>query len=106
MVKLQRWLLVALVLICALFVNVSSVNAHAGSLRHGVTLQSAPSHTSPTVEGEPDAGAGKEPPKSPQSGGTGIGARGNSAGWVGRMGWIRWTSGILMARYLGVSFRF
>ena len=101
MVKLRRGLLVALVLICALAANVWAVDSHASTLGHRVLLQS-PSKTGPTTAGEPDVGQGKDPPKTPQ----GYRESRKNADWAQQVRWIRWTSGIWMARCLGVSFRF
>ena len=100
MVKLRRSLLVALALVGALVVNAWSVkNASAGS-RQNVALASRPLYTNPTLSGDPDGGAGKETPKQGPQTHNGR-TTGSPASW-GQTRWIRWTSGIWMARYLKI----
>jgi hypothetical protein len=105
MVRLHRGLLVALVFICALAASVGGVTAQANTLRQGVSLQT--SHIGPSTEGEPDVGGAKDPPKTPQSSYDPNQSRSRwTASWAQQIRWMRMTSGIWMARNLGVIFRF
>lgn len=99
MVKFRRELLVALVLICTLVANGWSVKAHAYSLGRSVSPQCA--SPLPMATGEPDVGQGKEPPKTPST--QRAASRTDGTRY---MRWVRWTSGLLMARLLGVPYRF
>jgi hypothetical protein len=99
MVKFRRSLLVVLVFICAIGMSAWVVNGHASPIKHNVTPQSV-RYTGPSTEGEPDAGSGKEPPKQQTAHSGGISGWNDAWRQSGR--WIRWTSGIWMARNLGV----
>jgi hypothetical protein len=100
MVKLRRSLLVALALVGALIVNAWSVKSASAGSRQTVALAPRSSYTGPTLSGDPDSGQGKEAPKQGPTVHSGR-TTGSPAYW-GPTRWIRWTSGILMARYLKV----
>lgn len=96
--KSCRSLLVALVFMGALVSSAWVVKSHASTARSTVTPQSS-RYTGPSTEGEPDSGStGKDTPKQ----NTGGGISGRNDGGRGPIRWLRWTSGILMARSLGV----
>lgn len=105
MVKNRRALLITLVLLGALAAFPFSVRALAGGVPRGAVLNSARSDasTGPSTEGEPDVGQTGKDVKVPIRPAGGV-TRGGSSGAVGRqIRWIRWTSGIWMARNLGIG---
>lgn len=108
MVRYRR-LLVALALICALAVSVGVVGADARDLRHRVSTQGN-SIIGPTT-GEPDVGGSKDPPRvpvppPPPQNSYDPTPRQLGWDWGRQYKWMRLTSGIWLARNLGVWTRF